>query len=60
MPQSLARVLVHLVFRTRHCAALPPPARFAALHAYALHIFRTRKCHLVEMNHGCCKPEERT
>jgi hypothetical protein len=50
MAQSLARVLIHLVFSTKHRAPLLPQTPFAALHAYAHGIFEKQKCHLIEMN----------
>jgi putative transposase len=50
MAQSLARVLIHLVFSTKHRAPLLPQARFAELHAYAEGIFEKQKCRLIEMN----------
>jgi REP-associated tyrosine transposase len=50
MAQSLARVLIHLVFSTKHRAPLLPQTPFGALHAYAHGIFEKQKCHLIEMN----------
>ncbi|HZU38382.1 MAG TPA: IS200/IS605 family transposase [Gemmataceae bacterium] len=50
MAQSLAKILVHLIFSTKHRAPLLPPTPFADLHAYAQGIFQTQKCHLIEMN----------
>src|SRR5436309_362895 len=50
MAQSLATVLIHLVFSTKHRTPLLPHTPYAALHAYAYGILRTQKCHLVEMN----------
>ncbi len=50
MAQSLAKVLLHLVFSTKRRALLLPQTPYAALHAYAQGIFETQKCHLIEMN----------
>ena len=50
MPQSLAKVLIHLIFSTKHRAPLLPPTPYAALHAYAQGILKTQKCHLLETN----------
>jgi putative transposase len=50
MAQSLAKVLVHLIFSTKCRAPLLPQTPFAALHAYAQGIFKQQKCHLIEMN----------
>jgi REP element-mobilizing transposase RayT len=50
MAQSLSKVLIHLVFSTKRRAPMLPPTPYAALHAYAQGIFKTQKCHLVEMN----------
>src|SRR5438128_26098 len=50
MGQSLAKVLIHLVFSTKHRAALLPPTPYPALHAYTQGIFKKQKCHLIEMN----------
>jgi putative transposase len=50
MAQSLAKVLIHLVFSTKNRALLLPPTPFAALHAYAQGIFTKQKCQLIEMN----------
>src|SRR5262245_31181907 len=50
MPQSLAKVLIHLIFSTKHRAPLLPQIPYAALHAFAQGILKTQKCHLIEMN----------
>jgi putative transposase len=50
MAQSLSKILIHLVFSTKHRASLLPPTPFPELHAYAQGIFKTQKCHLIEMN----------
>lgn len=50
MAQSLARVLIHLIFSTKNRAPFLPQAPYPALHAYAQGIFETQKCHLIEMN----------
>ena|SRR3984957_11036053 len=50
MAQSLAKVLIHLIFSTKCRAPLLPRDPYAALHAYAQGIFKKQKCHLIEMN----------
>jgi putative transposase len=50
MAQSLAKILIHLIFSTKCRAALLPENPYAALHAYAQGIFKKQKCHLIEMN----------
>ena len=50
MAQSLAKILIHLVFSTKHRAPLLPQAPYADLQAYAQGIFKKQKCHLIEMN----------
>jgi putative transposase len=50
MPQSLSKILIHLIFSTKHRAPLLPQTPFTALHAYAQGILKTQKCHLIEMN----------
>ena len=50
MAQSLSRVLIHLVFSTKHRAPLLPQTPYVALHAYAQGILKKQKCHLIEMN----------
>ncbi len=50
MAQSLAKILVHLVFSTKNRAPLLPKTPYVPLHAHAQGIFKTQKCHLIEMN----------
>ncbi len=50
MAQSLAKVLIHLIFSTKHRTPLLPQEPYPALHAYAQGIFQTQKCQLLEMN----------
>ena len=50
MPQSLAKLLVHLVFSTKHRAPLLPGDFYEPLRRYTSGILDERKCHLVEMN----------
>ena len=50
MAQSLSKILIHLVFSTKHRTPLLPPTPYTSLHAYAQGIFKTQKCHLIEMN----------
>ena len=50
MAQSLARVLIHLVFSTKRRALLLPQTPFVGLHDYAGGIFKQQKCRLIEMN----------
>ncbi len=50
MAHSLAKVLIHLVFSTKHRAPLLPQTPFVALHAYAQGIFMQQKYHSIEMN----------
>ena len=50
MAQSLASILVHLVYSTKHRAPLLPHDPYPELHAYAQGILKTQKCHLLEMN----------
>src|SRR4051812_7661653 len=50
MPQSLAKVLIHLVYSTKNRRLLLPEEPYPALHAYAQGILQDLKCHLVEMN----------
>jgi putative transposase len=50
MPQSLARICIHLVFSTKHRKLLLPADPYTELHGYAQGIFQSQKCHLVEMN----------
>ncbi len=50
MPQSLARILVHLVFSTKGRKPLLPFEFYEPLKQYAYGIFEQQKCHLLEMN----------
>jgi REP element-mobilizing transposase RayT len=50
MAQSLAKILVHLVYSTKHRAKLLPHEPYEALHKYCGGILKNYKCHLVEMN----------
>jgi REP element-mobilizing transposase RayT len=50
MPQSLAKILVHLVYSTKHRRPILPPDPFEALHKYARGILKEQKCHMIEMN----------
>jgi REP element-mobilizing transposase RayT len=50
MAQSLAKVLIHLVFSTKHREALLPVDPYPALHAYTQGILKAQKCHLIDMN----------
>lgn len=50
MAQSLAKILVHLIFSTKYRRPILPPDPYAALHAYAQGILKEQKCHLIEMN----------
>ena len=50
MPQSLAKILVHLVFSTKNRALLLPQESFGPLHKYAYGIFEEQRCHMIEMN----------
>lgn len=50
MAQSLSKILVHLVFSTKRRVPILPPTPFPELHAHAQGIFKTQKCHLIEMN----------
>ena len=50
MPQSLGKILLHLVFSTKNRARLLPDEPFVPLHKYAFGIFEEQKCHLIEMN----------
>jgi REP element-mobilizing transposase RayT len=53
MPQSLARILIHLVFSTKNRAPLLPNDFYEPLKQYAYGIFEDQKCHLIEMNNVC-------
>ena len=50
MPQSLAKILVHLIFSTKGRRLLLPYEPFPELHKYARGIFDEQKCHMIEMN----------
>jgi putative transposase len=50
MPQSLAKVLIHLVFSTKNRALLLPHDFYEPLKQYAYGILEEQKCHLLEMN----------
>jgi REP element-mobilizing transposase RayT len=50
MPQSLAKILVHLIFSTKNRALLLPHDFYEPLKQYAYGIFEDQKCHLIEMN----------
>lgn len=47
MAQSLSKVLVHLVFSTKHREAMLPTTPYLELHAFAQGIFKQQKCHLI-------------
>jgi REP element-mobilizing transposase RayT len=53
MPQSLAKILIHLIFSTKGRRAVLPYDPFPELHAYARGILVDQKCHLIEMNNVC-------
>lgn len=50
MPQSLAKIYIHLVFSTKNRHSFLPRDPFGDLHKYARGIFQDLKCHLLEMN----------
>jgi putative transposase len=50
MPQSLAKILIHLVFSTKGRRPMLPFDPFPELHKYARGIFVEQKCHMIEMN----------
>ena len=50
MAQSLARLLVHLVYSTKHREMLLPHEPYKELHAFCFGVLKNHKCHLVEMN----------
>src|SRR5687768_9147633 len=50
MGQSLSKILVHLVYSTKHRAPLLPQTPYNDLHKYSQGIFKQQKCHLIEMN----------
>lgn len=49
MPQSLARVLTHLIFSTKHREACIPPDLVADLNAYFVGVLRKFKCPAVQV-----------
>jgi REP element-mobilizing transposase RayT len=50
MPQSLARLLVHVVYGTKHRQELLPAEPYVDLHKFIRGVLLEVKCHLVEMN----------
>ena len=50
MAQSLAKLLVHLVYSTKHRARRLPHQPYRELHAFCGGVLKNHKCHLVEMN----------
>src|SRR5688572_594336 len=50
MPQSLGRMLMHLVYSTKNRARMLPDDPYIELHKYAYGIFDEQKCHLIQMN----------
>ena len=50
MTQSLAKLLVHLIYSTKHRAKLLPHRPYKELHAFCSGVLKNHKCHLVEMN----------
>jgi REP element-mobilizing transposase RayT len=50
MAQSLAKLLIHLVYSTKRRRPMLPPTPYVELHSYAQGIFKDQKCHLIEMN----------
>ena len=50
MAQSQAKILIHLVYSTKHRAKVLPHEPYEALHKYCGGILKNHKCHLVEMN----------
>ncbi len=50
MPQSLAKILVHLIYSTKGRRLLLPHEPFPELHKYARGIFAEQQCHMIEMN----------
>ena len=52
MAQSLSKILIHLVFSTKDRTPLLPQAPYTGLQGYAQGIFKTQKCHLIEMNNA--------
>jgi REP element-mobilizing transposase RayT len=50
MAQTLAKILIHLVYSTKGRQPLLPHDPFPELHKFARGIFVDRKCHMIEMN----------
>jgi REP element-mobilizing transposase RayT len=50
MPQSLAKLLVHLVYSTKQRANLLPYEPHEGLHKFCRGVLANHKCHLIEMN----------
>jgi REP element-mobilizing transposase RayT len=50
MAQSLAKLLVHLIYSTKHRAKLLPHEPYKELHAFCGGVLKNHKCHLIEMN----------
>ena len=50
MAQSLAKLLVHLVYSTKHRARRLPHQPYRELHTFCGGVLKNHKCHLVEMN----------
>jgi len=50
MPQSHAKVLIHLVFSTKNRQPLLPADFYEPLCQYSYGILQQEKCHLIEMN----------
>jgi putative transposase len=50
MPQSLAKILIHLVYSTKGRRPLLPHDPFPELHKLARGIFVDQKCHMIETN----------
>ena len=50
MPQSLAKILIHLVYSTKGRRPLLPHEPFPELHKFTRGIFADQKCHMIEMN----------
>src|SRR5215213_6200949 len=50
MAQSLAKLLVHLVYSTKHRAELLPYEPYKDLHKFCRGVLDNHKCHLIEMN----------
>lgn len=50
MAQSLAKILIHLVYSTKNRVPMLPHEPFVDLHTYCRGILENHKCHLIEMN----------